>query len=407
MPSHKGLRLLVLLFLVLAYATNIWQNYQLDGLFSNFAADYRGWWSAGSLAARGDLDLVYNLPVLARQQELLDSYSLHPKTYEVLPVAYQPFYLQFLCFLAWLPPIPGWLLWTLGHWLILGAYLAFTLKRRCRLEQPLWWWAAGMLSMAAFLNLFYSQIADVLVIAVGEFFHHQGRARNHWWAGFWLSLWAVKTQYLVLIVPCVVFSGRWRIVAGFLLASAAQFVVGWGQVGLEALQQYLYLLSHYKQSYGAWPMGMVNWRMTGLVTGIPAITWIGSGLTFALTLSLWRNPLTPPARLALATGSATMLFSWHAHPHTTCILIPLLWGAMEVGLPAWACWLWCVGPGCWLGFCALVSPLIFSLATQNAIWGWFSPIQAWFFFGFQLALLIHCWHANRNDPKTQGLPGHP
>ena len=369
-----GFRDWLLVCIAIAYVLYCREAYASWRLFTSMGVDYRAWWSAGELVRRGDFARVYDLTALGSQQNLLDVYSRGGKPFEVLPVVYQPFYIQFLVVLAWLPPVVGCMIWTCGQGFAVAAYLAFFLRRRSVLVEKRRLFLAAMLSLPIFLDLYFAQVSGLLIIPVAEMFYCLARGQTAR-AGLWLSLWTLKTQCLLSLIPCLLLTGHWRL-------------LGWALVGREGFADWVYLLGHYRSEYGNWPFGMTNWRMAGLTLDHPAVTWVGMTLTFLATLWMWRRSQQIPTEwLALGTVPATLLFTWHAQPHMTCILIPVLWMAVEIGLPEWVLWSWYLLPACALAFELVVLPLGFRVDLADA-WARFGALHAHLLFSFELCLLL-------------------
>jgi len=197
------------------------------GLFEYIGLDYRGSRTAGEAILEHGLGAAYQSQLLEEsQRRLFDRYVIeseeHSLPFGVVPAPYPPPFTLAFVLSTWLPPVPGYLAWTLFHAFALAVY-QLRLARAFGVSKPGWLIVAVILSFPAFINLIMGQISIWLVVFFGEAviaFDRQQRFRT----GVWLGLLVCKPQVLILFVPALVLARQWRVLLG-MVALAAVLIV--------------------------------------------------------------------------------------------------------------------------------------------------------------------------------------
>jgi hypothetical protein len=240
--------------------------------------------------------------------------------------------------LAGLSPPLAFALFTAGN-VMAALVLAWRVASFLPRERGLLVAGLLLISTPVALSIWFGQVQLLLAIAFGEAFIRFTR-RHDLRAGLWLAVLVLKPQYLLLIVPILLWKERWRALAGFALGGAAILGVSIVVAGPQSIAAYIAsLVESGSASGGALlvavaPEVMVNWRgMLLAVPGLPdvarlAITLALSALTVAAVVIAFRGPWRPTGpRFAgqmtlLATG--TVLAAYHSHVHgATLIAVPL------------------------------------------------------------------------------------
>ncbi len=319
------------------------------GLFEYIGLDYRGSRAAGEAILEHGLGAAYDLQLLeASQRRLFNRYAIeregHSIPFGVVPAPYlPPFSLAFVPSTL-LPPVPGYLAWTLFHALLLVLY-QFRLARAFGVSKPGWLIVAVVLSFPIFINLIMGQISIWLVVFFGEAviaFDRQQRFR----AGAWLGLLVFKPQVLVLFVPALALAGQWRVLLG-MVASIAVVIVPTLVFAGDWVAGYIRGIRSAAGSTGVvmniFPSSMTNWRSFGLNAARffpPPVVW-GIALTgmiatavagLSCSVGLHTNDRRRTGLAWLGLAAATCAFTWHSHVHQLLLLVPPLY-AVVAALP--------------------------------------------------------------------------
>ncbi len=315
------------------------------GLFEYIGLDYRGSRAAGEVILEHGLGAAYDLQLLEEsQRRLFDRYVIESGSYRlpfgVVPAPYPPPFTLAFVPSTWLPPVPGYLVWTLFHAVVLAVY-QLRLARAFGVSKPGWLIAAVVLSFPAFINLIMGQISIWLVVFFGEAviaFDRNQRFR----AGVWLGLLVFKPQVLVLFVPALVLARRWRLLLGMVVSVAVLIVptlVFAGDWIAGFIEGILSAAGSSGTIMNIFPSSMTNWRAFGLnasrlysppvVWGIALTAMIATGiagLSCSIGLRTTDRHRTGFAWLGLA--AATCAFTWHAHVHQLLLLVPPLYAVL-------------------------------------------------------------------------------
>ena len=315
------------------------------GLFEYIGLDYRGSRTAGEAILEHGLGAAYQSQLLEEsQRRLFDRYVIeseeHSLPFGVVPAPYPPPFTLAFVLSTWLPPVPGYLAWTLFHAFALAVY-QLRLARAFGVSKPGWLIVAVILSFPAFINLIMGQISIWLVVFFGEAviaFDRQQRFRT----GVWLGLLVCKPQVLILFVPALVLARQWRVLLGMVALAAVLIVptlVFAGDWVAGFIEGILSAAGSTGTVMNIFPSSMTNWRAFGLnaarlypplvVWGIALTAMIATGiagLSCSIGLRTTNRRRTGFAWLGLA--AATCAFTWHAHVHQLLLLVPPLYAVL-------------------------------------------------------------------------------
>jgi hypothetical protein len=312
------------------------------GLFDYVALDYRGSRTAGEAILEHGLGAPYDPALLETSQRRLYERHVHDAgsgtlPFDIVPAPYPPPFTLAFVPSTLLPPVPGFLAWTLVHLLVLVLY-QLRLARVFGVARPGLLIVAVLLSPPAFIHLVMGQISVWLMVFVGEALVAFDRGRPLR-AGLWLGLMFFKPQALVLIVPALAVAGHWRVLGGMAVAVVAALAPmlamhsGWLIDYVTGLRRFVGATG---QVMNAFPSSMTTWRAFALNAGRvapPVIGWIaavaGMVVTAAMGLFCARR-LRSGDRLVvglawLGLAAANNAFTWHAHVHQSLLLVPPLY----------------------------------------------------------------------------------
>lgn len=356
----------------------------LDGhLFTPLGGDFPAFYASAQIAATSGFANVYDLAVQREVQNAL----LSPYTSEatLLPAFLLPFFLLPFCLLLPLGLSGGLIVWTLINLVATVGYLFRFLRAAQRYHKDDWanqshhvapgqrversLLMLALFSFPVFTNLFFAQLNIWLLLSAGEFLRawEQGRPFR---GGLWLSGMLCKPQALALMLPFLILTREWDVLAGFALASGAIGAISLALAGLYGIKAWALLLIQYPGNLlSISPHAMMNIRMVGenLSFLLPpdVMRRIALGLSvvvalLALMFSICLRKRMPEEKseALLLLLAATCAVVWHAHTHMAVILIPPLLSQVISGrMPRYLLVLWTVLPAA--GF--LVGGIINSL----------------------------------------------
>jgi hypothetical protein len=182
-------------------------------------------------------------------------------------------------------------------------------------------------------GLFMGQPVVLLAVAVGEMFV-SFKAGRDFRAGLWLAALVLKPQYALLFGVFIVWKRRWSAVAGAIVGGVALVLLGVVAAGPQSLVRFAQVVASMSglRDSVAGPDLMMNWRAIVLAVRPGIHEQLGLGLVWALSLLtmlaslVWfRGPWQPAARVFDAQFCvltlATLIASFHSHPHGAALLI--------------------------------------------------------------------------------------
>jgi hypothetical protein len=341
--ASKPLQVALLAVFLAAWGLHAIRTYDdpvLGGLFRWIGVDFGFFYAHAQVFAHGDLAHLYSLDAAAPYRDALAAYSSSPGvTMPSGPVPFPPIFAALISPMALVPASLAFAIWT-----VINAIAAVALSWRAASffppERRLLAGGLALVSTAVMFSLWFGQPQLILALTFGEAFIAFRKGRDLT-AGLLLAVILFKPQYLVLILPILLWKRRWKAIAGFagggLVILAASLLVA----GPATFGEYIASLIDSATAAGGAlliavsPNVMTNWR--ALVLGLPlplsdvvrvAITLVLSGLTFVAVIVAWRGPWLPSgSRFAgqmTLLGIGTILTAWHSHIHgVSMIVVPL------------------------------------------------------------------------------------
>jgi len=319
------------------WAASLARDWQRQGLFAGIGLDYGFFLAVARAYLAGGAAGLYDQSRIAQAAAPLAAFYAQPAAapLNVAPPVYPPAFFLLFVPLAALPPLAGWIAWTVAN--LLAALVAI---RRLTRGSPLasWWWPAALLGFAPLATgLRYGQPSGLLLAALAEALL-AFRAGRELRAGLCVGLLLLKPQYAVFLLAALVWQRRGLALAGAAAAGGAIALISLLLLGPAGIAPYAAALrdaAAFRPPPAAAahaPGDMISWR--GLLFNLwPAATaWQGEALSLALSAAtaaslplIWRGPWEPPApafaRRLLATMLVTMLASFHNHLHGAALLL--------------------------------------------------------------------------------------
>ncbi len=332
------------------YALIAMLNVGLLGLFNYVGLDFRTFYTSAQIAQSEGFASIYNLETQQEYQlRLYEDYRTNADVpaFETVPTPYFPvFLLPFFIFLPF-SPSTGFSLFTFLNIAGFILYMRRLVTQFGVREEKGWVIAASLTAVPVFFNLFYGQINILLLVALGEFLLAAKREQGYR-SGLWLSLWLVKPQALLFILPWLLFSRKGRNLAGFCIGALTIFLASTILAGWDWPILWFKLLILYPQNLATTnPLAMMNWRSLVLHLEQFSPSWLawtvgllGMLITTYGVLRTWpRNKTEQHFELALLANLAgTFAVTWHSHLHmATTMLVPLiaLLGSNQLSYKRW------------------------------------------------------------------------
>ena len=390
LPTRRWLDvtwLLLMLTLLAAYLV----NNQGGRLCAQMGTDFRGYYSSAQIARQHGFARVYDTALQDEYQRLL-LYRCPGGRMEAglrVSMPYLPVFVLLFLPLTALDITHSYLIFTLLNAGGLALYLVrFTRAMQVPLSglRLLQW----IICLPVLANLYLGQMNLLLVIGLGEFTLALVRGMEKR-SGLWLGAMLIKPHTLILLLPGLLISYRWKILLGFGASAAAILGSSLLLGGVPGVLESSRLAALFAGPLIQTGPTMMNWRGLALNLALilpDGIAWgvavAGMILTTGVVLVLWLSrPGGSPTRwvlLILATFAGTCAVAWHAHFYLLMPLIPLL--ACLDGrrlLPTSVLAAWLLGP-------PLVYLLVYLLNPQMARNGFGMGILA-------LDLLLLAWSA--------------
>jgi hypothetical protein len=356
------------------FIISIWQKH---GLFSYLGADFAIFRSVAMALVNDGPAAMYDLEKITDYIRPLSAYY-GPKApgLTVGPGPYPAVY--FLPFVAstWVSPPVGFLIWTLIN-LTFAVVTARGLASR--FKDASWGLiASAVLFFPVTFTIFFGQPTVILMYCLYRAYRDLEEGRE-FRAGLWGGMLYLKPQYAVILTLVFLLKGRWRTLAGTILAGMGLVLSSLVILGIEGTRNYLEMLKYSMSGFRdvhslVHPKYMINWR--GLLANfLPLdaseeqglfLTTILSALTACTLPLIWRGKWDPCdgrfARRFLATMIVTMLASFHNHIHgAALLLVPGMALAAQRGGPR---------PLFALSLIGLYAPLVVFMTTSWIITAW-------------------------------------
>ena len=343
LAGSRQLQLALLAVFAVGWVTNLVRTLndpRIGGLFRWIGVDFGFYLEQVGEFVHGTVGGLYSLAAEAPFRSALAAWSSTPNVaLPVGPTPYPSIFAWLLQPLGGLSPALAFAIWT-GLNLVAALVLAWRAATFFPPERRLLVGILALVPTAVILSIWFGQAQLLLSIAVGEAFVAFTRGRDRL-GGLWLGLLIFKPQYLLLMLPILLWKRRWGAIAGFAIASmvivgASAVVAGPSSVGGWAGS----LVESATASGGSVlaavaPEAMVNWR--SLVGAVPvelsatvslAIIVALSAATVGAVLYAWRGRWDPGSerfagQMTLLVAG-TVLAAYHSHVHgVSMIVVPL------------------------------------------------------------------------------------
>ncbi len=154
---------LILLYLIFGLKA-IWSG----GLFSYVGNDYRAFHATAQIVREQGFPSIYDLALQGQyQRPICERYIAPGLLCLIAPLYYLPPFVLPMLWPAWVPPGPGFLLWTGLTVLTVAAYL-YRLWRQLEAQPGRQVFLLLLLSLPLYFNLFFGQVSHWLLIPIGE-----------------------------------------------------------------------------------------------------------------------------------------------------------------------------------------------------------------------------------------------
>ncbi len=190
------------------------------GIFEYIGIDFRLWYSTGQIIKDYEIASVYDLSKQSTYQKVIyDEYAIYNEAYSIpffpLRLPYLPIFIIPFRLLTLFPILKAFIYWEIVNGLITFLYLLLWLRRLECCDNLLILFMVGYFSIYNFLNLIFSQVNLIILIAIGESIVAIKRNQG-FLAGVWLSLCFIKPQCIFPLLPIsMLIYKRYRFVMGF------------------------------------------------------------------------------------------------------------------------------------------------------------------------------------------------
>ena len=333
------------------------------------ATDFRGYYAAGLIAREAGLAAVYDPELQAESQATLylgcPDGTARPPLMQVM-VPYLPIFVLLFLPLPALDFTASYIAWSLVNLVIFILYLyRFSNALHIRLDSlRLFQWA---LCFALLANLTLGQINALLVIILGEFVLAFKRDKALW-GGAWLAGLLLKPNLLILLLPGLLISWRWKASLGFGVSAALLLGASLLLAGTDGLQAWLEVVCSFAESSFNSVPNMMNARALAYHMGqiLPAwLAWLAAAAVTVITalfvLARWiaSNQRDNLLWLMLATLAGTFVVAWHSNLYLWMVLIPFLFVLDSEGqLPIIYLAFWAFGPAVVYGLVYFFNPAL-------------------------------------------------
>jgi Glycosyltransferase family 87 len=219
-------------------------SFSIRGLHADFVYVY----GVGQMVRDYPADRLYDV---ALQQRVFDRISpAHLGSYG--PSPYPPFVALFFRCFAGLPYATAYLVWAALSLLLylLGLRAALvSLYPREPLQQSLFFCFALAFYPFLFATLINGQLSSVAVFAIGLALYAE-RQEQLWWSGLALSLLCYKPTLLVLLLPMLLLTRRWKPLLGFAAGGALLCALATAFEGIRIWPAYAHLLGSFGHAAG-------------------------------------------------------------------------------------------------------------------------------------------------------------
>ena len=320
--------------LIIYFIVFFWEIGKLGNVC--MAGDFCGYYSAGQIMNDGQVADIYNLDLLQKyQSDLVYGVDEQFKSIEPAAMLYLPIFLLPFRLFALLDLSPSLFIWEALNAIVLVWYLFFFSKKMTGKALSFQTLILILISFPVLRNFMDGQVNVFLLICVGEFLRAI-QSDQPVKAGLWLGGILIKPHLLILILPFLLIQKKYKVLLGFIYAALALFGLSYLLIGWQGFIAFKdVILEAAGGGASSFHEVMMNWRATGyyvtkLTTPVLGeIVFIGGSLLTGLVpLVAFRKQLSEKSPMfviaLLGILAATTAVTYHAHVHTSMILIPVL-----------------------------------------------------------------------------------
>jgi hypothetical protein len=320
------------LLLILGYVIFVVWSISYRGLFEYVGVDYRLWYSSGMIARYhgfasiydDKLQTLYQLPLYERYARITPiSMQFWP-----LPLPYLSVFIVPMLLLTFIPPVSGFLLWSLIN--IVGTvFYIFRFLRRNDIVIPRENIFLVTLALPFFLNILFGQINLWLLIVLGESITALRKGQD-FKSGAWLAGMLLKPQTLLLLIPGYILVKKFKALTGFMILALVIITASLSLAGITAISGPFNVIAGWPTILGDSGMNFLSFstNMTKIfpVLYSQVVSMICTIITLIAAMWLWLPRNRPLASdnlewIFLATYAATCAISPHSNVH---MAIPML-----------------------------------------------------------------------------------
>lgn len=326
------------------------------GIFEYIGVDYRLWYATGMIARFHGFDQIYYYSLQAQYQlPLYIQYAhigLMSMPFWALPLPYLSAFTIPMVLLTFVNPVTGFVAWTVISVVGTLVYVGFFLKRnQITIERHSLLIIAG--STPFLFNVLLGQVNLWLMIALGEAMIAYSH-KHTFWAGFWLAGLLLKPQLLLLLVPLILITRNWKVLAGFTAGSALVGGISFTISGMAAIEGPINTLRSWPSSLNDSGMNILTF-VTNLQKFIPQnLAWVLVVLMFIFTIMLYIKWMLSnmnsgaTARMELyllVTLAVTCSISPHSNIYMALpMLLPGMVALAKRQIPRWLALTWALAP---------------------------------------------------------------
>ena len=303
--SLKGMNVLCwsmfVAFLVVPLFVNLWVQFKTgSGSIRKFDSDFVYFYGIGQLLNEHPPVDLYNYGL---QQKIFNQiYPAHEAFYG--PSPYPPYVALFFRPFARVSFESAYLLWMGISLALYVAGIAATVKAVFPREQliiSLIFCFALAFYPFVFGTLLNGQLASVAVFSVG-FAIFQERHSNPFCSGLALSILAYKPTLLLLLLPMLFLTRRFKALFGFIFGTVILIVLATAFTGIQIWPAYAHMLSHFGHSTGLRNQSVLQlWKYIDFVSlsfavpggrsraGVVILICLTSTIALGLAVLLWKS----------------------------------------------------------------------------------------------------------------------
>ncbi len=342
--------------------------YIKNGQICNYlATDFRGYYAFSKTVRETGVESIYEPLIQFKQQKALPLICPPGKETPALMmvlVPYLPVFTPVLFPLSYINFTNSYILWSVINLVILFFYLrrfGIGITGGASYIKLLQW----MISFPVMANLALGQINVLVVIFLGEFIcaYLLGKPLV---GGAWLGGMLLKPHTLILLLPGLLISRRWKFLLAFCVVFVLLFGISFLIAGVDGMQSWArVVMSFSAPSFMSVP-NMMNGR--GLAFNLSHVlpgwlAWFSAVflmiVTIVIVIGLWAryHQKDNILWLMLATVAGTLIVSWHSNLYMGMLILPILYVLdLKRLVPSTLIFFWVIGPLVIYGISYLITP---------------------------------------------------